>query len=231
MSIFVDIHNIKNIVRKRKVNQIYIFGNAPNLNDIRDDFVYRLDRKILTIGLNRVYLKFIPDIIFYAHDDVYNYMKKKNIRAKYLYKFSHRETSIMCGLWKKHKSFNYLPKDKLFGYRNILIVVLHLAHILGIKTIKLFGVDLVYRNYFYDHKLHPDKQVNKLKNNNMVPYDHKINGGKKYLVQDLIREVLESLIEENFKIHFYGDSSFLCSINGLIRMNKNTNCNHQNVLA
>ena len=211
----VNIEDIKNIVKNRNIKEIYIFGNAPNLNDVSLKFIKGIQRNVLTIGLNRTFLKFIPDIIMYHHKDIYELMVKTKIKPKYIYHFIHRETSISTDKWIKYKSFKYLPKDKLFGYRNILIVALHLCHVLNIKDITLFGVDLVHRNYFFDHKIHTSDKINTLPQNNIVPYDHKLDGSKRFLVQDLVREVLESLINEEFKISFQGNSSFLKSIKGL----------------
>ena len=48
----------------RGKNRVLVLGNGPQINDI--DF-NRLDPDIVTIGVNRIWLKYIPDY-FYFHD-------------------------------------------------------------------------------------------------------------------------------------------------------------------
>jgi len=46
----------------RRKNRVLVLGNGPQINDI--DFG-RLDRDIITIGVNRIWVKHIPDYFFF----------------------------------------------------------------------------------------------------------------------------------------------------------------------
>ena len=48
----------------RRKNRVLVLGNGPQINDIDFD---RLDPTITTIGVNRIWLRYIPDY-FYFHD-------------------------------------------------------------------------------------------------------------------------------------------------------------------
>ena len=47
-----------------KIRKILVLGNGPSINDIDFD---KIDKDIITIGTNRIWLKYIPNM-FYFHD-------------------------------------------------------------------------------------------------------------------------------------------------------------------
>jgi hypothetical protein len=42
--------------------KVLVLGNDPQINDIEFD---RLDKNIITLGINRIWLKYIPDYFFF----------------------------------------------------------------------------------------------------------------------------------------------------------------------
>jgi hypothetical protein len=51
----------------QKLKKILVLGNSPHINEIEFD---RLDPRIKTIGVNRIWLKHLPDYFFFNDNDI-----------------------------------------------------------------------------------------------------------------------------------------------------------------
>lgn len=80
----VEKHNKKEIIKKPKnEKRVLILGNSPEINDIN---FKKINKDVVTIGINRIFLKFIPDFLFFNDHDIMQELinKKDEINLKKL---------------------------------------------------------------------------------------------------------------------------------------------------
>ena len=204
-------------IKKQNYEKIVIIGNAPNITALsKEKFnAYKQNPKVLTIGLNKSYLLFNTDILLWGdHPVLSELLSQEKELSSMLFLFAsqlldERRTSLVY--WKRHRSFTGYPYKTLFKARTILVSALYLSYLLNIKEIDLYGISLDDGSYFYKENRESKERKNFEFLSTKV-LEKKYYG---YSMQKITKEILEYLIEEDFDIHFGGESHFLTAINGL----------------
>jgi len=192
-----------------------ILGNAKNLNYLTQEQFneYNQNKNILTIGVNRTYLRFRTDIFMWADieiiDEILNDYKA-DIGDSYVIRTTNNNIKKNLEFWIHNKSFKMFPFKGLFKARNILVSVLHLCYQNDIKEITLYGFELDKREYFYHNPLIFNTNDYEILSEEVI--QSKYCG---YDTQKIVKEVIEFMIDEGFKIQAYGESKFLSSIKKL----------------
>ena len=208
------------ILLKKLINKSYkkvlIIGSSPNVNILTKEKFdeYTKDKDTLILGLNRSYIKYKPDIVLWADVPVMKgLLDEKDINRDITFLFVSQlldERRYSLKLWKEHKSFDNYPYKTLFKARTILVSALYLIYVLDIKNIELYGISLDDGKYFYNNS----KERNSLEFLTKERIDKQYYG---YTMQKITKEVLEYLIQNDFKVKYGGESHFLDSIDGIIK--------------
>jgi len=201
-------------LKKSKYEKVVILGNAPNLISLNDELYkkYKNDDTVLMIGLNKSYIKYQTDILLWSDQIVmkelieYNKIVPTTIFLFISQLLDKRLRSLK--LWKEHRTFENYPYKTLFKARTILVSALHLAYILDIKDIHLFGISMDNGNYFYKN-INARDSLEFLSDKRIKKQQHG------YTMKKITQEILEFLIQRNFNIYYSGESDFLHSINGI----------------
>lgn len=194
-----------------------ILGNAKNL-DILDDEkfkIYKEEKSTLTIGLNRSFYKFNTDVLLWADYEIIdeiNNSNTNNLENTLVIQTTNNDTKQNLTFWKKNKSFENYPYKGLFKARNILVSALHLCYIYNIKEIELYGFEFDSRDYFFNTDKYEGIDEYEIKPSLTIEDEY-----LGYDTKKIAKEVLEHMINENFKITYNGKSKFLSSIKGLIK--------------
>lgn len=130
------------------VRTIHLIGDAPNLgkNPRRRD-------NSVVIALNRAFLKFDCDYVFFAcRKFVQNYQKdfdleKKAIHPKQFETFGFDAEYTYNPVWDIDKN---IYNNRLRAGHSVLIPALHLACLLHPQVVILHGIELKYFNHWYD---------------------------------------------------------------------------------
>jgi hypothetical protein len=200
-----------------KYKKAVILGNAKNLELLSNTKFeeYKLDNNTLTIGLNRSFYKFNTDILLWADYEIIdeiNHYNTNNLENTLVVQTTNNDTKQNLTFWQKNKSFENYPYKGLFKARNILISALHLCYIYNIKEIELYGFEFDSRDYFFDTNKYEGIEEYEIKPSLIIENEY-----LGYDTKKIAREVLEYMINENFKITYNGKSKFLSSIEGLIK--------------
>ena len=203
-------------LKNTKYKKVVILGNASNLLSLDNKLYeqYKNDDSILMIGLNKSYIKYKTDILLWSDHIVmkelldYNKTINKTFFIFVSQLLDERRHSLK--LWKEYKTFENYPYETLFKARTILVSALYLTYVLDIKNIELYGISLDDGKYFYDNP----KERGSLEFLTKERIDKQYYG---YTMQKITKEVLEYLIQNDFKIRYGGKSHFLDSIDGMIK--------------
>lgn len=227
-SIFISDSNkdfsvfLKNL-KTMKYKKIVIIGNGPNISalDSKTFNQYKDDPSILTIGLNKTYLKYQIDILLWGDHVIMRDLKGGKelpkttfLHASQLVKTT-RENLIF---WSQKKSFLHYGEKGLFKSRTILVSALYLAYLLDIKVIELYGISMDNQTYFYDQ----------VSNNHGKPFEFlsKENLEKKYLgytMHKITQEVIDYLDTTGFELYYGGESQFLSSVKSIKSIKESIN--------
>lgn len=211
-------------LRARRYQKAVIMGNGPSFNLIDDADVAAYHRGgYLSIGLNRSIYRFVTRVLIWSDvetlrailspeskidtDDANDPMivVKAVLPVRRAFKRQIRR-------WERNRSFDAFPSNKLFMFRTVLTAALHLCWLLRIRKVLLVGVDLDSRSYFFKNSMFDPKQPYELRNHRSIK-GHFQN----YSTHRIVKEVLESMIEQGFDVRYLGESQFLKTINGLRR--------------
>jgi hypothetical protein len=188
----------------KKYNSVFIFGNAPTLKLIDNEWV--LNNKLedtLTIGLNRSYLYLDSDYLFYTDNDMENYLKTNPIKnVGELIKITKNKNMEALRYWADTKMLFPKNTDNLILFRNTLISALHYCSLINAEKVILFGVQMDDRSYFYGKhpKGYDPKRV--YDNSKLFGYD----------THTIISETINYYFSKQFSLKYTGDSKFLESI-------------------
>lgn len=211
-------------LRKREFRKAVILGNAPCLDELSKSKMEVLRAQgYLSIGLNRSIYIHETDVLIWSDlltiDELLRRRAIKSDRVTVLHAKLERDHRLKAHedeefqnlhrFWQRHRTLRKWPKTKLFMFRNSAVAALHLCYRLGIRDILMVGFGFDDRSYFYAGKKASDKGYE------LISEDLLTRNCGGYDTQRIIREVLQSLIEEGFKISFNGPSEFLRTVEGL----------------
>jgi hypothetical protein len=143
--------------------KILILGNDHNINDIDFDRI-RKNRKLITIGLNRIWHKFIPDYLFFNDIIILHELMKKPeifgkcklITSQYIYKKGTNHLVDQLVHEGKLKVYKKVIKSKS-NYSSVSAITIAQTRIFPQKhcTFYLAGISLQYNpllNHFWEDK-------------------------------------------------------------------------------
>ena len=212
-TIFIDDSNINYDFSSCK--KAVILGNAKNVNSLTQEQFneYNQNKNTLIIGVNRTHLRFRTDILMWADieiiDEILNDYSS-HITNSYVIRTTNNDIKKNLEFWIHNKSFKIFPFKGLFKARNILVRALHLCYLYDIKEITLYGFEFDTRGYFYHNPSIYNANEYEILSEEVIQ--------KKYCgydTQKIVREVIEFMIDEGFKIQACGESKFLSSIKNI----------------
>lgn len=194
----------KNICNQNNNTSSFIFGNAPTLNMIDDEWVQNNKADTITIGLNRSYKHLYSDYLLFADRGMETELQRDNPKnIDKILKVSKTKNTQHLRDWGSTKKPPQNNPDGVILFRNSLISALDFCIKAKIKKVVLFGVQMDNRKYFYG--VHPKRY-----DENRVYDTSKLYG---YDTHTILKETLQFYFTKHMEIVRVGDSNFLDSIN------------------
>lgn len=128
----------------------FIMGNGPSINDIPDFSVFD---SYLTVGINRIFLKYDPTILLWQDMALWIQHHNEVVQTKAL-KYVRRGADT-CGGFYAFSLSGGIPKltdriDTLYGRGSSGTIAWQFVNCLGCDPVVLLGMDCTYRNKMTD---------------------------------------------------------------------------------